>query len=233
MTDEDPEVLSAEDEERVRRVLAASAPGPDAVPDDVAARLDDALVRLVAERRVARGAAGAGPRRRGRRRWPNVLAAAAVVSLVALGVGSLVRNAGGGQGSSASSAGAAAPAPEVSTPSAVPGGTAAVPGAPGVAGPVPRLHAATLARDVRRLLGPAGGAKVDGLRGTTPAPRRAARPGCAVPPRPRGGRLVAVRLDGRPATLALAPAHGGVREAYVYSCDDTSAPVAHTSVPVR
>ena len=234
MTDEEPEVLGAEDEERVRRMLAASASGREEMPDDVAARLDEALARLVAERggvaaapddteppaRIARVAAR-------RRRWPNLLAAAAVVSLLALGVGSLVRGSGGGQGSSASSAGQAASAPEVSTPSAVPDGAGAVQGADG---PVPRLHSATLARGVRRLLGPAGEGRLDGLR-AAPAPRAAA-PGCAVPPRPRGGRLLAVRLDGSPATLALAPVHDGVREANVYSCDDASAPVAHASVAV-
>lgn len=83
-SNEQPDGLTDED---VRRLLADAHLGPDAeaVPDDVALRLDDVLAGLVAERSQAdAGVTPLEPRRRSRtRRW--LVAAVGVAAAVVLG----------------------------------------------------------------------------------------------------------------------------------------------------
>ncbi len=164
------------EEERVRALLAeqGSAATGEQVPPEVAARLEDALALLVAERAGVREVGGAQvvPLRR---RWlPRTLVAAAAVVVLTAGGASIAGIAGiGGWGSGGGEASTAADS--ASGESA--GGSTAEPGAdaggansdkslvgsgPGggaatlqrdlVAGEVPSVSSRTFARDVRRLL---------------------------------------------------------------------------------
>jgi hypothetical protein len=54
-----------------------------------------------------------------------------------------------------------------------------------------------------------------------------------VPTTGPGERLVAVRLDGRPAVLVLSAPVDGSRTARVYGCTRPGAPVASATVPAR
>jgi hypothetical protein len=85
---------------------------------------------------------------------------------------------------------------------------------------VPTLSSRTLARDIRNVA-------ATGLRSfmaphdrgrDLPTLPRTDHVRCGRPVMPRGADVVAVRLDGQPATLVLAPATGGTRVARVYSC---------------
>jgi hypothetical protein len=232
--------VTPEEEEQVRRLLAASASEPTPLPDDVAARLDTVLADLSAER-VTERATEPATEREARRRWPNLLVAAAAVAVVALGVGTIVRGAGGGgadsQAARSGPAAARAVAPDTgaspTTGSASAGPNAAVPGqAPSedapltLAGKTPRLHTGSLRTDVRRLVehNAALAGDADGLSsGSHRTP-----PSCAVPPTTQGERVFGVRLDGRPATLVVHRAVGGARSADIYACADASVPVATT-----
>jgi hypothetical protein len=232
--DRDGPGIGAEDEERVRRALADAAdPGP--VPADVADRLDAVLAGLVRERagqspRSAEVSAegGPAPSPATRRRWPGLLAAAVVASLVALGVGTLVR---AGSGSVEQSTGSAASAPDRQATSAAPEGAGGH-GTLGPAGPAWRLRSATFAQDAQRLADSRRSTLADtpaqGLRAAAPAP-----PGCLVPARPPGGRVLHVTFDGRPATLVLGPVRHGAREARAYSCADAGRPLAAAQVRAR
>lgn len=228
MTSEDHDpALDPVDEERVRRLLADAAPGPGSLPEDVAARLDTVIAGLAAER----AATSADPdpdtgrddlaRRRTRRRWAGALLAAAAVVVAVVAVRPVLS---GGPTQSAGSASTAAKAPS--------GGDLLGPGSPGVqgfrsyrlGGPPPRLSSDRLAADVRRL----------GLEAQTPRTGRspeAGRPRCALPAPRRDADLIAVLLDGRPATLVLVPEAGGTREALVYACGDGTTVLARASVP--
>ena len=99
--------MTPEQEEQVRRALAA-APPVEQLPTEVAARLDATLADLVAER--AAGESGPEPgvvtslEERRRRRWPGVLVAAAAVSVLAYGVGTTLGGVGLAGGSAESTA---------------------------------------------------------------------------------------------------------------------------------
>jgi hypothetical protein len=243
--------VTPEQEEQVRRALAAAARAdrpdgegaPPAMPPEVTSRLDDVLAELVAGR-SARTGTGPAPTgsddlaERRARKWPNVLVAAATVAVIAVAGGAVAtRGFGGGSGSSGSSAASAGDssedrvAPEAGqgvAPSAGATGSRSAPGAP-----EPSLRSASLAADVQRLVGPgpAGSLRSGGtLKGDGARPDGAA---CELPAAGRGAELVAVRLDGKPATLVLDPPADGTREARVYSCDDGSVPVATTSARPR
>jgi hypothetical protein len=56
---------------------------------------------------------------------------------------------------------------------------------------------------------------------------------CATPPTGPGERVLAVRLDGKPATLVLGVVRGDSRSARVYSCDDVASPMARATVLLR
>lgn len=107
--------VSPETERQVRALLAESA-GTAPTPPDVAARLDDALAGLVAERErphadgAVVGATELGSRRA--RSWPRLLVAAAAVSVLGLGIGNLDDLTGAGAGDAASTESAAGGAAE-------------------------------------------------------------------------------------------------------------------------
>lgn len=243
--------MTPEQEEQVRRALAAAGRDDQPMPPEVAARLDDVLAGLVSEQAAGQAAEpgaetgaepGAEPPRHDevaaarRRRRVRVLLAAAVVCLVALGGTALVRR-GPVSGEASSSGGQAAAPPQTRQPTPDTGssaGSGSGSAAAGAAVALPRLHTGTLATDVERLL--AGGPSAFTVRPQPPgaAPSTGHAPSqtkeCARPPARAGDRLVAVRLDGRPATLRLGPAVNGTRVAQVYSCDGASTPVASTRV---
>lgn len=228
--DRDPQ-LSSDDQEQVRRALAASAAN-EPMPDGVAARLDDVLAGLVAERgRTTQGGDDAGSPDvtelgdRRRRRWPQLLVAAAALGVVAVGAGTVVRSAGGGSGGSSSAGGQAAESQDHSTAG---GSTESLKPAPVPGGPLPRLRTSSLHADVARLVnGREARALTHGP--AARAPRLPSRAACVLPAGPSGTRVVAVRLDGRRATLVLSPRHDGVREATVYSCGEAT-PIGRTTV---
>jgi hypothetical protein len=227
VSDDDEPALSAQDEELVRRTLGASGPDP-AMPDDVTRRLDDVLAGLVAERSAAPAAGRAGaPARERARRWPGVLVAAAVLSVVALGVGTLLR---GGTGSGADSMGAADAPAGAMAEKAAPDSSAQ----DSTTSRLPRLHRDSLQADVERFLAvralrarlqPGGGQAA--LQGPT------ARAWCVTPVTTKDDRLVAVRLDRERATLVLRKPRDGVRAAAVYLCGEPGEPAASTTVRTR
>ena len=239
-----------------------SPASPEGMPPEVAARLDGVLAELAAPRRAgsdpvdapatsarAEDDGVAGLARARRRRWSRVLVAAAAVAVVALGGTAVVTGALTSTGSSdATSAGSAssetrddAGQQQKVAPSA--GAGLAAPRTAGGDTPAaaPALRSAHLQRDVGRLL--RGGVAAfaaprpqhGGASASPPSPTGARAPaaGCARPATTAGDRLVAVRLDGRRATLLLRPAGGGTQEAQIYSCGDPVTPVASTRVPTR
>jgi len=223
--------MTPEQEEQVRAALAAAGPDePTPMPPEVVARLQGVLDELVEPRLTAQaqdqdghpGPATGTLARRRRRRWPDVLVAAAAVVVIA-GAGAAVVTRGFGIGSSPMSGSASSSRAE-SAPgaagSAVPGPSAHALAGEGSA--VPRLHAGSLRADLRRLT---AAGRLRGAAGTH------AGTGCARPVLHSGERLVAVRLDGRRATLVIGRVTDGSREARVYSCGDGTVPVARTSVP--
>lgn len=254
--------MTPEQEEQVRRALAATAAHEDSsMPPEVAARLQGVLSELVAPRSGAAQPEDSGRDElaaRRRRRWPQVLAAAAAVSVIGLGGTAVVTGWLTGQPDSTTAGRASTQADDGRADSAEGAGEGAgegggrggdqkalvpseVPdafgedGSPAQDATTPRLRTATLARDVKRVLGAdPSPSTVRGRRqpGTTPefAPEDGAAASCAVPVTRRGDRLLAVRLDGRAATLVLGPVREGTREARVYSCDRADAPLARTVV---
>jgi hypothetical protein len=225
--------MTPDEEERVRRALADAARTPTSMPPRVAERMDDVLAELVDTRRRESADEFTGravDREVTRRRWPALLAAAAVVCLVALGGSAILRAVTTGDQGAASSASASR---------TVTDGGRSAPGNAEAALPPPRLHRATLPRDVRRALAAVplseNGQKTSspgksGRQGLAQQPRTAI--GCRTPSQARNADVVDVLLDGKPATLVVAAPRAGTREARVYSCQDPSVPVATTRVPV-
>jgi len=247
--------VTPEQEEQVARALAETArhePVPP-IPAEVAARLDDVLADLVTER-TARDGTAAGreqtaaeravasvdevaARRRSRR--PSWLTAAAAVALIAA-AGAAVATDGFGTTSSSDSASTSAggsstvesPPPDAARDGA--GSEAAAPESSAVRAGAPRLRTSSLAADVQRALA----ADVTTVPGR-PGSRRKALTGpptgtpCATPPTGPGERVLAVRLDGKPATLVLGVVRGDSRSARVYSCDDVASPMARATVLLR
>lgn len=246
-----------DEQEQVRRLLAAAA-GPDPeheqMPDDVAGRLDDVLAGLVSERADApvtateegvaedpvpedevTGVTELASRRR--RRWPQLLLAAAAVSVIALGVG--IDDLTGGQGDSSTSA----EAPSMATQDDAGGGAGAAPerlearssedaGAdrdlltplPEAASDLPRLRTGSLRADVQRVADfSLTAAQSEGLR----------RSGCVRPDTGAGDEWIPVRLDGESAVLVLRAPAGGRRTAEVFTCDDGDTPAASTTIEAR
>ncbi len=243
-----------EEQEAVRRALAATPPaGP--MPPEVVARLEATLAELAAGRPAGAGgpaAAAAGPapvdelERRRRRRWPRVLVAAASVAVLAYGAGVVLQDAGpeaetAATDSAGGDAGGRAESDGGTTGSGVSPQEAAPPGdrdAPGLVadGPVVELRAPTLRRDVVRHLErgrSAVDAEVDSL-ATLDARRYSRKDGtCLLPELRAGDEVTAARLDGRRATLVVHPARGGTRVAEVYWCGDGRTLLAQTEVPAR
>jgi hypothetical protein len=242
----DPEQDPRQDE--VRRLLG-ELPDPGPLPADVAARLDDRLAALVAER--AGGSehaevtdlAAARARRRRRR---TALVAAASVAVLGIGIGTVADDLlpGGGSSESATTADAGGDsmmreaAPDAPTDQ---GGAKTYSqdsdGAPGTesggaaAGARRALvRSATLDEDLARIAARADQQRA--LTADTPGTASALAP-CAVPTLADGDQAVPVRFDGDPATLVLRGPSGGTREAQVYACDTGDALLAQGSVPAR
>jgi hypothetical protein len=253
--------VTHEQEEQVRRALAATPPEAP-MPPEVVARLDATLAELVAHRPATsqgEGAEGPAPAEvaeleQRRRRWPKVLVAAASVSVLAYGVGTVFNDMSGADGEATS-------ADSGSTYSEAGGQSedrAAGPDAP-EAEPLPaeeapgeltsglrdeayrllaeepvRLRTETLRRDVARLVGRVQATddarKARALRDTAAAQALAR---CAAPALGKGDDLAAVRLDGTRASLVVRAPSGGTRVAEVYSCDDAGRLLAVTEVPTR
>lgn len=246
--------MTPEEQEAVRRALAATPPvGP--MPPEVVARLEATITALAASRGagvtdradgVESSAAVIDLEERRRRRWPRVLVAAASVAVLAYGVGAVVQDLGpqsetaatDAAGGSAVDEGSAeqgsggelgpAVAPEAAEPeedrSGVLAGT--------VDAPVVELRRATLRRDVADHLG-------DRTLANSATARDSGRPysrrdgTCVLPEVNSGDAIVPARLDGHRATLVVRPARAGSRVAEVYSCDDGRTLLARTVVPAR
>ena len=214
--------MTPEEEEQVRRALAATARAEDesgspGMPPDVANRLDGVLAELVGARSARDTAPSSVPpgdelAARRTRRWPNVLVAAAAVAVIAAAGGAVaIRGLGGDSASDSNASSDAAAGDAYQDDKAAPEAGAAPSPTDGDTGsralaalPVPRLRSTSLAEDVQAVedAGPVG----DLASGRTDAPGASAdRAGCAIPPAPQGADVVAVRLDGRRATLVLGP----------------------------
>lgn len=233
-------------EDDVRRLLGAAAHPPPTLPAPVADRLDDVLAGLTTERSGSghEGAVVTPLRRPGglRRRWPQVLGAAAAVSVLGLGIGNLAglqtgqsESASGGQDAatadrSSEGAGESAQEPgltvetdehsdQLSDAYADPDQP---PSAPTRVSEV-RLRTQSLTVDVQRVedFGLAA-AVADGWEGA-----------CLRPDVPHASSWLPVRLDGTDAVLVLHPPSDGVRRAEVYTCDDPTTPAATTTVDAR
>lgn len=262
------------EQQRVSRLLAAAG-GEETVPPDVAARLDGVLADLIAGRPTGHAAAGetvpddtapektaqgsVGPAdelpdelaaRRRRRRWPQLLVAAATVSVLGLGAGALLDSMGAGGSDSAgeSTAGAAAEDPEAAAdgggvPEEAPaaaqrqqppaeqteqaeelaGDTADTDSRALATIGVPRLRSGSLAVDLQRaadLSRPAD----DG--------RDLAR-ACVQPDLAPGDEWLPARLDGAPAVLVLRAPEDGRRTAEVFTCDDGDTPAVTRRIDAR
>jgi hypothetical protein len=219
--DRDPHV-DPRDDESIRALLAELGTAPDAsMPPEVAARLDETLAGLVAERSEGEGAASADdtvvPLRR---RWAPRLAAAAAAVIV-IGAGGVAAanldlfDGGAGDSSSAKSSGGTAESLQDSSTS---------PAAPGSAtGPVPTISAAGFDADVARLLRDGSltsrdprtqlserqeGAPADSLRTA----------GCAGPRVTDAAQTRLVLYDGKPAVLLVHPPRGGERLVEAWTC---------------
>lgn len=232
--DEDRRDEAREDE--VSRLLAAVGAQRPPTPPEVATRLDDELARLVAERTDGRprgdhlggpvlpaGVVGADDlASRRRRRWPQALVAAAAVSVVGLGVATVVDEGSGGGGDAAMSTdaaggqaeGEAADPPSAST---LGEGTMRLQG-------TPRVRSAALRTDVQRLR------ERDLFH---PARPRALSQACITPRIGAGDEWTRVRFDGFPAVLVLRAPADGRRTADVFTCAGTLEPVASTTISAR
>lgn len=239
-----------EAQEQVRRLLAAagSAPPDHPLPEDVAARLDDVLAGLVAERQAespGRAAEVADLDSRRPRRWPQLLVAAAAVSVVGLGVGNLVQDSGGeAMSADSAAAGSSETAPRQSEGGEDGGSTTdrelAAEAAPeaeaerslrtdadGVTARRPaRLRSDSLALDVQRIEDFALAVPVGG-------PPRRWDGACVRPTAGEGDEWLPVRLEGKQAVLVLRAPAGGRRTAEVFACGEPDAPVARVTIDPR
>lgn len=236
--------MTPEQEEKVRQALAAAAraerPDGEAVPPQVASRLDEVLAELVAARspRTAAPAATGSDELAARRarKWREGLVAAAAVAVIAVAGGAVATRGFGGSGDNGSVAGSAADTQQDRvTPQSAGTPSAAQSRSPSARGAVePQLHSASLAGDVQRVVDAAPAGSTRSGESLTGGGGRTDGAPCELPTGGPGTTLVAVRLDGKPATLVLAPvATDGTREALVYSCSDGSTPVATTRVRQR
>lgn len=218
--------LTPEQDERVRRLLA-EARHDQAVPDDVAARLDRVLAELAAERTDAPAPAPAPvvdlAARRRRRNAGALLVAAAAVIVGGFTVGQVIDVGGGSSDTAGSAADSPAERASESAPSDSSAGGADA--APGTGQPL-RLSAADLATDVETQLPPevrtevGQGAENAPGPGALAAPEAAQATSCATaaPSAYGAGEFFPAYLDGVPAVLALRPPSGTTQRADVLAC---------------
>lgn len=246
----------------VSGLLAAvsGAPHVEAMPADVAARLDDVLAGLVSERTTATTATTASPATtvpgdgvvgvtdlasRRRRRWPALLVAAAAVSVLGLGVGNLLGPDGSADTEAASTAdagGAAAPETLGSAEAGAPPGeetdlAADRDEAGGEAADSPAESRVSALAALPRLR--SDSLAVDAQRledfalerfAESRGSVRALRKACVQPELADGDEWLSVRLDGEPAVLVLRAPAEGRRTVEVFDCDDAGTAVAETTV---
>lgn len=239
-------------EEQVRALLAEESAGP--MPADVAARLDETLAGLVAEREAEqlsqeRTATGAVVPLRPR--WmPRIAAGAAAVIVLGLGGITLASNWGGASGSGSDST-----ASDAGAGKSLQGETASEPPAQSGAGQdnslterqaarddLPRLQAASFPRDVQVLLsqrpalrGPAAAQERGDLaESPTPAsPEQApsADAACPGPTVANGATVTLALLDSTPVALVVRPPEGGKRLVEAWSCDGSRRLASTTVAP--
>lgn len=217
-------------DEEVRRLLR-QARHDEPLPPDVAARLDDVLADLVAERSTSGEAATVTPiaSARRRRRTASLVLAAAAVVVAGVGIGQVISSGSGpGSGSDSHDAvvaqdreqepretsveGDTAPAPSATERDALgddsnPYDSSAPPhnsAAPGL----PEVSSSTLADDLLA-------ARLQVSPGASLLKDRMA--GCAVP-EAGGGTWLSVLLDGEPALVVFRAPGGGHQRADVYPC---------------
>jgi hypothetical protein len=261
-----PGDLDAQQHEHVAQVLAAAAAAP-VIPDRVAARLDAVLAQLVSDPSADPSAgdsarSAVGPAKgteppgtvtpldsRRRRRWPQLLVAAAAVSVLGLGAGNLLGDLSGGQAEQALSAdeagggaeregGPAATAPDnalveedggPSRPQDLRGATA--PGQPRSGGSAtdtsgPKVRSGSLTLDLQRIEDFALAYPVD-------TRSRAWSRACVHPRTGPRDQWLPIRLDGTPAVLVLRAPEGGRRTGEVFTCGDPDTPAVSTTVDAR
>jgi hypothetical protein len=242
----DPE-LDPEQEARVRALLADLGTAPEAasVPPEVAARLDETLAGLVAERSAVSESTPSNvvPLRR---RWASRVAAAAAAVIVVGAGGVAAANLGLFDGPTASSDSAAggssageAEALDSSTASPAPsqpGGD--LPNA--LRATVPRLTAASFDTDVAVLVQRGQYARVpdstvtnEGKALDRRALTDAAARGCPGPKVNDGALATLVLYDGNPAVLVIHPEKRGEQLVEAFACggarvlDSARVPVTH------
>lgn len=239
-------------EDTISRLLA-EARADEPMPTDVAARLDDVLAGLSAERATAEVVPLV------RRRRPARLLLAAAAAVVVAGGGAVTVQQLNGQGSDASTAGLATADREAAGDSG--GSTAALkaPSPPSAAeqdaaksydaeldgaqlkdtlSDLPTLSTRNFARDARTLLAtkspaPAtGAARAPAARCVPPEPVE--RQAGAAPTASAASRLLPVRVDDRPAWLLVQPAEGSPGSSLVaaWSCNGLTE-LARTVVPEK
>lgn len=243
---------AASEQEQVSRLLAAAGGPPPELPHDVAARLDDVLAGLVADRETDRetgpvpadevaGVTELAPRRR--RRWPQLLVAAAAVSVLGIGLGNIVQPAQQ-EAMTADSAGSAAEeepraaqredAVEGSAPLKSQSDRSAAENQDGraltgsVSEPArrPRLRSESLTVDVQRI-------EDFGLAVPVADTQRQWADACVRPETQAGAEWLPVRLDGERAVLVLGAPADGRRTAEVFTCDEGDRPAVSTTVDAR
>lgn len=242
MNDElDPE-LGPEEDARVRALLAELGTPPEAasMPPEVAARLDETLAGLVAERQEAdQPAPAAEPTRSNvvplRRRWAS-RATAAAAAVIVVGVGGVaVANLGGfGGASDDSSTSAGAGSADSGGAESLAEPSPAAPSAPAgdqsgaLRGGVPLLTSASFDAEVARLV--SGNQDLSSLDGSVTNERKsldqaerraladAARSGCPGPTLSDGSTRTLVLYDDAPAVLVIHPVQSGERLVEAFGC---------------
>lgn len=219
-------------EEGVRRLLVSAAGPEPTVPADVGARLDGVLADLVAARAEGEAPVSAPVSLdSSRRRWPQVLVAAAAVSVLGLGIGTVVRE-GGMMTAQEDAASAGSGTESADRPESLSEKGAGAPettdedaqhsnGLNRTA--VLRLRSTSLALDLQR---------VEDFALAVPAGARWSA-ACVRPATTEGDEWLPVRLDGEPAVLLLREPSGDRRRADVYTCDDEDEPAATGTVDTR
>jgi hypothetical protein len=181
------------------------------------------------------------------RRWLTGLVAAAAVVVAAAGFGAVLRHGG------LTSAPTASEARGPSTAQQATGGSQGTAGPPGVSNSTAkkgsathtryfafdrslagarRVRSASIKADVTRIVNARVPQRVDGLKAVphSLSAHLPARARCSAPRTHHGDQILAIRFDGARALLVVSAARHGTREAQIYSCGNTSTPVAHTRV---
>jgi len=242
-----------EQHDELSRLLAAAGGPPPELPHDVAERLDDVLAGLVADREAGpvpadevTGVTELAPRRR--RRWPQLLVAAAAVSVLGIGLGNIVQP-GQQEAMTADSAGSVEEEPRAAQRENEVEGSAPLEsgsdpqttserrapkdqdgreltGALDRRATPPRLQSESLAVDVQRI-------EDFGFAVPVADTRRQWADACVRPETDADAEWLPVRLDGEPAVLVLGAPADGRRTAEVFTCDEGDRPAVSTTVDAR